>query len=78
MLRVHMRCSRAYLRGESVASRVDVVAGSRAHEGVRVGGEAVAVGGHAVDRAAVRAGQTALVHGGRRQRLWAVDCTVNV
>lgn len=34
----------------------------RAHKGVGVAGEAVAVGGQTIGRAAVSAGQTALVH----------------
>lgn len=38
----------------------------RAHKGVGVAGEAMAVGGDTVGRAAVCAGETALVHGGWR------------
>lgn len=36
------------------------------HEGVGVAGEAVAVGGQAIGRAAVSTGQATLVHGGWR------------
>lgn len=43
-----------------------VVRCCRAHEGVGVAGEAMAVGGQTVGGAAVSAGQTALVHGGWR------------
>ena len=54
------------LRGEAIADCVHVVAGGRrAHEGVRVAGEAVAVGREAVGGAAVCA-EAALVHGGGR------------
>ena len=51
-----------YLWGESVADRVDMVIRCRAHKGVGVAGEAMAVGGQTVGGAAVSAGQTTLVH----------------
>ncbi len=58
---------RFYLWGESIADRVDVVARwCRTHKGVRVAGEAMAIGGQTVGGAAVSARQTALVHGGWR------------
>lgn len=61
------------LRGEAVSHWVHVVAGRRrAHEGVGVAGEAVAVGRQAVGGAALGA-QAALVHGGRRQWLGSVQ-----
>ena len=47
----------SYLRGKSIADRVDVVARCRrAHKAVAVAGEAMAVGGQTIGRAAVRTG----------------------
>lgn len=49
--------SRTYLRSESVSDRVDMVAWRcRAHESIRIAGEAVAVGGQTIGGAAVSAG----------------------
>lgn len=66
--------SRSHLAAQSVANVADVVPRCRrTDEGVRVAGEAVVVGRHAVGGAALRVGQPALVRSGRRQRLWTMD-----
>lgn len=52
-----MSCRRSYLAAESVANVADVVAWCRGTDkGVRVAGEAMAVGCHAVGGAALRVG----------------------
>ena len=67
------------LWGEAVAHGVHVVAGGRlAHEGVRVAGEAVAVGRREAVAGAAVAREPALVHGGRGQRLRPVQCAIAI